>query len=133
MFKMYGLVDLRSRPVYAEGSVTFQYSHSTGVSHLGYTSLAFVLWSQMFHTQFFSELIEFNCHITLVLMPWPISMPPCEMATVPSCWYMVTCTPYPQSESSGISYLTGSIDKPFFFHRLSCCRETQQVKYLLSF
>lgn len=102
------------------------YSHKCGTeaSHVYFSGLH-TLVLNVSHL----NLFKINCHITFVLMPWPISMPPCEIATVPSCWYMVTCTPYPHSEMSGMSYLTGSIDKPLFFHRLSCGSKRHQVRY----
>lgn len=74
---------------------------------------------------------QYYKEITLVLIPWPTSIPPWEMAIVPSAWY-IDIIAVNWEPKYAIPYLRGTTLIPRFRQRLFLKKDIHKFEYTLS-
>ena len=80
------------------------------------------------HTLFEIQFDQYYKKITLVLIPWPTSIPPWEMAIVPSAWY-IDIIAVNWEPKYAIPYLRGTTLIPRFRQRLFLKKDIHKFEY----
>lgn len=88
------------------------------------TNKIFLLDYTLFEIQF----DQYYKKITLVLIPWPTSIPPWEMAIVPSAWY-IDIIAVNWEPKYAIPYLRGTTLIPRFRQRLFLKKDIHKFEY----
>lgn len=80
------------------------------------------------YTLFEIQFDQYYKKITLVLIPWPTSIPPWEMAIVPSAWY-IDIIAVNWEPKYAIPYLRGTTLIPRFRQRLFLKKDIHKFEY----